>query len=155
MQCIVKILYNSWLRGSAITLNISWAYWKHGLLFSFWSKPIWFWRHTIIFIIRSIIIIIIIMHYFTINSFWSPKSPEIKLIMIVEDCRDHSNDDDDAQAVFVDYTGKQGLSDHTSGWTANNTLRRSTLNVNNYTLIKWKQTIHCDQAASYWRWTTQ
>ena len=40
------------------------------------------------------------------------------------------NDDDTAALEFVDYTGKQGLSDHTSGSTANNTLGRSAMATN-------------------------
>ena len=39
------------------------------------------------------------------------------------------NDDDTAALEFVDYTGKQGLSDHTSGSTGNNTLGRSAITL--------------------------
>ena len=43
--------------------------------------------------------------------------------------KNNENDDDAAASVFVDYTGKQGLSDHTSGSTANNTLGRSAITL--------------------------
>ena len=44
--------------------------------------------------------------------------------------KNHENDDDTAALEFVDYTGKQGLSDHTSGSTANNMLGRSAMATN-------------------------
>ena len=64
-----------------------------------------------------------------------------------ENMKNYENDDNDEDALaleFVDYTGKQGLSDHTLGSTANNTLlSRSALTLlqcgdDNF-LIKWKQ----------------
>ena len=43
---------------------------------------------------------------------------------------EHDKNDDDAPALeFVDYTGKQGLSDHTLGSTANNALGRSAITL--------------------------
>ena len=49
--------------------------------------------------------------------------------------KNHENDDDTAALEFVDYTGKQGLSDHTSGSTANNTLGRSAITLYSAVMI--------------------
>ena len=50
-------------------------------------------------------------------------------VKIMKNHENDENDDDTAALEFVDYTGKQGLSDHTSGSTGNNTLGRSAITL--------------------------